>query len=306
MTLRVNINVRGVVLSGTIKIKSVSDFKKQKSDELKQIFINVIKKQLGDDSNVGLMLSGGIDSASILYALFELDVNVHPYTFYLEGYESNDLISSQKLADKYDLDLTIVEIPTDTILSDFKKLYQYGCYKKTHFETKIHYLHLSSKVKESLLFYGVNADYWYGLIMNMVVNGRDNPQKFNMLREKRWGEHHSTEYKLDKIIMNQYNKIKLIDPYACKEVYDYFMQFDWEFLNKPYSKWMIVEAFKEYFVNDGCRKHSNFQIESGMREHCKKFVDDPNINVNNKKSPVGVYNDLMKKWSVEDEYQTLI
>ena len=61
----------------------------------------------------------------------------------------------------------------------------------------------------------------------------------------------------------------------------------------------MINAFDEYFKQDGVRKHKNFQIASGMREYCKTLLDDPQININKKNSPIGLYNDLMRRWDNE-------
>ena len=151
--------------------------KKRNAKKLRGIFLETVEEQVGNHDEVGLMLSGGVDSNSILYALLELDIGVSPYTFYMENYESQDLFASRNICRKYGLELTEVEIPRANVINDFKTLYKYGCHKKTQFETKIHYLYVFPKVRERLLFYGLCADSWYGLRRNVIINCRNNPSK---------------------------------------------------------------------------------------------------------------------------------
>jgi len=58
-------------------------------------------------------MSGGIDSASIFFSLLELDVSFECYTFYQDGYESEDLISSIKYCDVFKVPINIIKLPSD-------------------------------------------------------------------------------------------------------------------------------------------------------------------------------------------------
>lgn len=90
MTLKDSTNVQNADLNGMIN-------KKEASKILRKKLLKIIEKESNGTDKVGLMLSGGIDSSSILYSLLELNKKVHCYTFYLQNYESKDLKSARRL-----------------------------------------------------------------------------------------------------------------------------------------------------------------------------------------------------------------
>lgn len=280
-------------------MKTISLDKKKSAEQLREIFVESVKSKADNKKKVGLMLSGGIDSTSILYSLMELDINITPYTFYMEDYVSKDLLSSRKICEEYSLKLIEAEVPKDNILMDFERLFHYGCHKKTQFETRIHYLYLFPKVKEKILLYGLGADTLYGMRKNVIIRGRNNPTEFNNIRGESYEYLVNVDLELDQRIADEWG-FTIKDPYMDRNVYDFFIQFDWQYLNKPYQKWIMLNAFSEYYEKDGYRKHLNFQIASGMRDYCATFVEDESVNVNSKKSVVGVYNDLMRKWKQQE------
>lgn len=289
MTLRGSINVRNVVLSGMTN-------KKQASQELRELLIKTIERESNGEDKVGLMLSGGIDSCSVLYSLLELNKEVHCYSFYLENYESQDLKSARRLCKKHNLTLTEILIPREKIKENLIKLAKLGCSRKTQFETKIHYVYLFPQVKEHTLFAGIEADNQQGTVRSMILKSSKDPQKFKELRIKAY------EYAKNKNLPIDYNLakdngIKLCYPFADPKIFEFYLQFDWQYLNKPYEKWILLNAFKEYFKEDGYRKHIDLQQCSSMKDYCATLVTDKEINPYNRKRINEAYKDLHKKYA---------
>ena len=130
--------------------------KSEVAKRFKQILINSTHRQIGETKKVGLLLSGGIDSLGVAYCLQELDREIHPYTFYLENNESQDLKASRKISKIFGWDLTEVMIPRETVKEDIITLAKhYNCVRKVAFETNIHLLHTFPQVKEKVLCNGL-------------------------------------------------------------------------------------------------------------------------------------------------------
>ena len=267
--------------------------KKDNAKILRQKLIQTISKQTQKNDIVGLMLSGGIDSSSILYSLLELQKDIHAYTFYLEGFESQDLKAARRLCEINNIPLTEIKIPLKTIKKNILYLSEIGCIKKTQFETKIHYLDLFPNVEERILLSGVEADNLQGTVRSMILQSSKDPQKFKRLREKAYDYAINTNLPIDYSLAEN-NGIQLKCPFAEKEIFDFYLQFDWQYLNKPYEKWILMNAFSEYFKKDGFRRHSDMQINSNMREYCKTLVSDNTINPKGRKRINEAYRDLAK------------
>jgi len=269
--------------------------KKTASEILHNKLIKIVKQESEGLTDVGLMLSGGIDSSSVLYSLLEIGLKPHCYSFYLENYESKDLKSARRLTKKHNLKLTEVEIPRKTIKENLIKLAKFGCTRKTQFETKIHYLYLFPQIEEPVLFAGIEADNMQGTVRSMILQSSKDPQKFRELRQKAY--HYATAINLpiDYKLAEQ-NGFRLIYPFANKEIYDFYLQFDWEYLNKPYEKWILLNAFNKNFQEDGYRRHSDMQQNSMMKEYCQTLITDKEINPNNRKRINEAYKDLNKKY----------
>ena len=75
----------------------------------------IINKQLKEyrDKDIALLFSGGLDSLSILLSCIDVGISPHLYTFRLEDYVSEDIKSSRKIKDIFNLEYTEVIIKKD-------------------------------------------------------------------------------------------------------------------------------------------------------------------------------------------------
>ena len=264
------------------------------SEKLRKLLLDSTSRCTEGHDEVALCLSGGIDSASLLYCLLELNKEITCYTFYLENYISSDLKSARRLSKKHDIPLVEVEIPRKNIKKDLITLAKYGCNKKVFFETKVHLLYLFPQIKQKLVLNGEEADMWNGNLKSVAIRGK-NQEVFNKMRLEEWDYYRDVDFKINENIAKD-NGLILKSPYFDKDILNFYLQFDWYYLNKPTEKWMTLQAFKEYFKEDGYRKQSSYQKNSGMREYMGTFLFDNTINVNNRKSMMGVYMDIYKKY----------
>ncbi len=99
---------------------------------IKSLLINHIKNNV-PDSEVAILLSGGVDSVSVGLAAENAGKEVHAYSFYLNGPPSYDFIKAAEVAHKRNWNLTPVIVPTENIVEDWHRLVELKCRKKTHF-----------------------------------------------------------------------------------------------------------------------------------------------------------------------------
>lgn len=67
-----------------------------------------------EPDEIGLMISGGIDSTTLLFSFLSVGIRPHLYTFIVKQFPKNsDARRVRKLAEHFDLPLTVVEMPDD-------------------------------------------------------------------------------------------------------------------------------------------------------------------------------------------------
>ena len=94
------------------------------------------------------------------------------------------------------------------------------------------------------------------------------------------------------LLSKKYDKI-LIAPYLNKKVFDYFIQFDWDGINKPYEKHLIRQHYPE-FDELKLKKHLNLQLVADIPTIFEKLLDNKEINLYNRKRIMDVCRDWSK------------
>ena len=74
------------------------------------------------------------------------------------------------------------------------------------------------------------------------------------------------------------------------------MQFDWYEMNKPFQKVKVVDAFPE-FKRTKVRRHENLQLAANIPSQFEKLLDNPEINLYNRKRVM----DLVRDWQDKGE-----
>lgn len=211
------------------------------------------------EEEVGLLLSGGSGSASVMFALLELGKKVHAYTFHMENVESTDLIKARELTSKYGVKFTAVPLPSD--LATLKKdcLYlinEIGCKLKTDVECAFPIKYTLELVKEKVLTSGLGDDNFFGLSKKALINYKHSVESMN--------EYRKTAYDKYEVQLNLFRKmakdygIVLHSPYQSQEMVDVFMDTSWEEINKPKKKQWILDSYPEDFENLKTY-HANYQ-----------------------------------------------
>ena len=71
----------------------------KESKELRKIFLAQLNRICGYYHQVGVFLSGGIDSNAVLFGLLELGKDVTAYSFRVDRVASTDLLQAKSNAD---------------------------------------------------------------------------------------------------------------------------------------------------------------------------------------------------------------
>lgn len=244
------------------------------------------------DTDIGIALSSGIDSVSVLLALLECGKNVTAYSFTLDGVESRDYLGAKNLANQLDLKFVSVFLPIDLAILKkdiFSMAKKYGCKKKTDFECFWPYMYLMKRVEENVIASGMAADGYFAISRAGSIHYKDNIQQF---REKYFSNPGRCQLIQRTKLANELNKT-LFDPYLSKEMYDLLYESTWYECNKPHQKMPIRIAF-DYDKYIRIHQHTNFQLgDSGIAKHFNQLVDS-DWNKRQYKSTTGIFNSVVR------------
>ena len=253
---------------------------------LEEILLEKSKEQ-----EVAVLLSGGVDSISIACCANRLNKKVHAYSFHLKDQPSYDSDKAKQVCEIFGWNFTLIEVPIDNLKRDFLTLkHDYFCLKKTQYECTFPFLYVYPHIKEKDILSGLGADSLYGVSKKAMMHYKEPKSKFDEFRidaiAKRPGG-----YNQQLMLCETYNK-NFVTPYMDSRVIQYFMQFDWYEINKPFQKHHVRTAFKEEFDKIGrIKQHSNLQLESGIDHAFEILLNDSSINFKRRSRMLELYKD---------------
>lgn len=260
----------------------------ESAKQWKELFINALKPH----QHLPLLFSGGMDSLTILAGLMELGEKPNLYTYMLSNCVSKDVQSAQNNAQRLKLNLSVVEIPQENLLSDV-----------------IEIITLLPKVSKSAIQCGHPMKYLAGKIVDdgydSVLCGTvgivEDNRKISVILSK-LGEDGARDYRTQllkkaglggtggmRLVSAQYG-VKLIEPYRNEMLAKFQLSLDMSDINFPRQKGIAIRAFPTFFNEAKWRRNSPHQINSGIRELHDTLLLDPKINTRNNKAVIGVYN----------------
>jgi hypothetical protein len=266
---------------------------------LKDILKSSLQDKIKNEKNIALSLSGGLDSLSVLLCCLELNIKPTCYTFYLDSYESEDLLSSIRICELFNLELVKVKINTKEIdlLGDVQRIIaahisDEHCinHKKTFIQCFHPMTYLIQYVKEPILLTAMVADDLQFNSKKFGILYSNNKDAVYQKRIDDTNNENKGSYKQIKNLFKTSN-IDFIDVYRDTRVFDYFYSKTFEECVSPKRKNLVYEEFKEYLTRYGLyRKPSPFQLNSKINKWHDELLCSDKF-----KSVVGVYNKIYKE-----------
>ena len=246
------------------------------------------------EKNVAILLSGGVDSISLLLLLLELGYNVTAYNFHITGIMSTDFIRAKQVSRFLGVrfEEILLKNNIDEIIPElFQLCREYPMKTKTDFECFYPLSTAFGNCSERCIVTGLGSDGNFGTSKKALIHFKDNPELFRDVRIK---NSKNGKY-AQKTLCDMYGEKtgrKIVSPYRSVEVAELLAQYNWYELNKPRQKWPIVFMFYEVFQLLGAPKNQAFQCgDSGIQELFQQLVSH-DINVRGSKISTGVFNQI--------------
>lgn len=215
-----------------------------------------------------LLLSGGVDSLSILAAQLELGASPDIYTFRLRGVESSDWLTAKQIAHEFGLKFHTVWIEEDNLIQDVREIIErIGSSLKVWVQCAYPFQYVFPQLQAdgvTKILWGVEAGSLLGDGRQAAVQAkRRTVEDERELRYEYWWSDRSER---GVVPWAESLGIEMCDPYRDEVLGEFLLSIPWEQLQKPKPKEILQEAFPEFFSIAPFRKHSSYQINSGIRD----------------------------------------
>ena len=265
-----------------------------------KIITNIVDQE-APDQTVAVLMSGGTDSLTVAVAAHRLNKKLNCYTFRVDGKDSDDSIYAEKACKHFGWNFKLIDVPVNNIENDFFTLIKkYECKKKTHVECTFPFLYVYPHIKEKYILTGWAADGYYGVSKRANIHFKHTKELMNKFRQGYFGKLDETTQKFipgnpvgikQQMLLAKSVDSILVAPYVDKKVWDWMIQYDWDFFNKPYQKAPLFDAFPE-LLEIKRRNHLNLQLAAGIPNYFEKLLDNKKINVYNRSRIM----DLVRDW----------
>jgi len=251
------------------------------------------------ETDAAVLLSAGVDSSSVLFALLEAGKRVTAYSFCLDDRTSTDIKYAQITAKEFGVPFVQIPLPTsiDVLMEDLVDLVRFGARKKTDFECGWPMLYAYKAIREREIFSGMGADGHFCISKKGMMHFKDRIDEFRdtLFSNPSYGQEH-----IHRKLSMVYKK-RWVAPFMTQKMIDEIKGSTWDEVNRPHQKQPILDAFPEQFKRIRVFKHTNFQKgDSGISEHFEKLLTT-DLNVGRHKSVVGIYNYLVKNLAKEKD-----
>ncbi len=248
-----------------------------------------------DIENVAVLLSGGVDSLSIAFALDKIGKTVDAYSFRLDRHDNYDNETAKYTSEIFGWNHTECIVDTTNLEEDFLTLAKtYKCQKKTHFECVFPFMYVYPKVKPDAVFTGWGADGYYGVSKKANIHYKHTKEKFDEFRKDYHHPDNTAGLRWHDRIAKAHGKIHYY-PYMDEDIMDWFYDKDWYELNQPQQKHHVREAYKVQFDKLGkILPHRNLQLESGVDKVFETLLENKKINYKNRTRVMDICRDWVQ------------
>ena len=260
----------------------------------------------GTSPDVALSLSGGVDSATLLFALLALGRLVHCFTFRLGARDSRDSAAARSMAHALGVPWTLVEIPrtSEQLRADVRRVLAItGNARKVYVQCPQPYLHVAPAIAAAgfdRCLVGTAADNLWGTSREVMVAARsESDAEVRSLREQDTGGVVTTSAHTA-LVARAVAGVELVDPYReHAPLVAFMLDTPYRLLHEPKVKGLAVRAFDEYWSRGRWyRKNEAYQVVSGIRAWHETLLTDPalaDLHVAGAKQVVVVYRRLLAR-----------
>lgn len=264
--------------------------------DVRSILLEVLAESVVE-TDVGVALSGGIDSTVVALALRELGKRVTAYSFTLDDRESTDFRTARNNAESLGIPFVGVPLPTERgrLRSDVERLVRFGLRRKTGIECAWPYLHTVARVTQPVLVTGAAADGHFGVSKKAMIHFRGRVADLDGYRLKLFSSPDYAQTKTVNRIGVELSGVRVFTPWRDWRFVEAFLGTSWEQVNRPRQK----EPVRAAYPHDGLTvmaRHTNLQLgDSGIARAFEVLLDDAALNPGRRyKSVTGVYNRIAR------------
>jgi len=244
--------------------------------------------------HVAVLLSAGMDSASVCLSLMDLGIRPVCYSFALEGGSSTDFDEARNRARLLGLTFSPIRLPitAKAIIAGMRGTAQLGARTKTDYECGYPVVYAMYQITEPVIVTGHGADGHFCISKKGMIHYRNNIDTFR--RGLFSNPRYCQKPLLDKAAAAEGKRFVM--PYLASEMVNAFMGSTWDEVNRPKQKQPIIDAYPELTEQPiKIRPHINLQLgDSHIAERYAEVLLASGI-APGAKSPVKVYNVLTKE-----------
>lgn len=263
---------------------------------------NFIKNVKAIPEDCPLFLSGGVDSATILFAMVELGRKPLCISFN-HGELTEDNVVGRSMADHFGLEYHIVNVPTTySDMLEKTTFIMQNTAKTNKIKMVVQVgIPLIEMVKYTLeRGFNYSACGWRSGSLNSVTkkgtlaNKRD-PNEWKRLKKSKYDGRGHAEYQIEDQILTPIYNFKTLDPYYNDNM-RWVMDLDWDQMHKPVQKALLCGYYADLWQNFKLRRQKALQVIGGTRDIMDSlFIPCPTLNSYGYKSIVGIFNRLYEK-----------
>lgn len=273
------------------------------SDSIAQGWRDALLESVEAVRTLPLMLSGGVDSGTILAALLELGETPHCFAFRLGREDSGDSAMAKRMASTFDLRFTLVEIERDqeTLVRDSKEVIRLlGASKKAQVQCgqPVMLMAKSMRVRGySRAIVGTGAVVMDDRRVSVILSqyGEDAARVY---RESKFNDRYTDCGTGAMHAIARICGVPLEEPLSDDPVKSYGLSLSFGEMNWPKQKGIALRAFPQFWSQGFYRSNSPLQVNSGIRAWHDTLLDSEE-NTNGSRAVVGIYN----RWRKEMEHE---
>lgn len=245
-----------------------------------------------------ISLSGGVDSTTVLFAALECGFKPRCKLFHVKHFQSQDLFAAKQLAKHFGLTLDVVTIDDniDQLIADCFRLIDEGIaweyvrtIKPTLFQIPHPYLYVLEKGTSSPLITGNSGDVLAVSHREAAIAYRKGLDPYAVAVRSTGPLEARNAVHIE--AMARVRRIKLVDFFESKPIFDWARAITVEDYNHPKPKWGHVAPFLDYWKRGKFYRPSGpYQIVSGIqRLHEQLCKTEHNPRGMRAKTPVTAY-----------------